>query len=45
MMDKVIITVPDWMIYAFGVWLLLSVIGNALEIYKYWLNFKLKGKP
>jgi len=41
MPDQIIITVPDWIIYAIGIWFILSAAESCLGIYNKLLIRKL----
>ena len=39
-MDKLIITIPDWVVILAGVWILCQTIDNVLNIYLFYLKRK-----
>lgn len=41
-MDKLIITVPDWVVCVVGLWFIFSTIESCVNIYFFYLNRKLE---
>jgi len=41
-MDKIIFTIPDWVMYIFGIWVLLHTVESVLNIYLFYLQRKLE---
>ena len=41
-MDKLIITIPDWVVCVIGLWFILQAIENGVNIYLFYLKRKLE---
>ena len=44
-LEGIVISIPDWVIVAFGIWLLLSILSTGLSIYTKVLEYKLTKTP
>ena len=41
-MDKLIITVPSWIVCIVGIWFTLTTIETGLSLYSWYLSWKLR---
>jgi len=41
-MDKLIITVPSWIVWIVGIWFTLTTIETGLSLYSWYLSWKLR---
>jgi len=42
MNDQIIIHIPDWMVWAVGIWVILSAVNEGLNLYKKYLQYKIE---